>query len=152
MGLRRPSRETVLWTFVITVLLLMQWPMIKGTWYKHLGGPPPPSPIAWRSDYAAALDEARRTDRRVLVDFTANWCPSCITMKHEVWPDADIAAAVEAEYVPLRIDVDRQPDVAARYEVSGIPDVLVLDSDGTLLRRASFLSAGGMQEFLLHRD
>jgi uncharacterized protein len=59
---------------------------------------------------------------------------------------------VQAEYVPLRIDVDRQPDVAARYEVGGIPDVRVLDTDGTVLRRASFFSAGGMQQFLLDRE
>jgi thiol:disulfide interchange protein len=149
MGMRRPSRETTLWAFVITVLLIMQWPMIKGTWYKHLGGPPPPSAIAWHSDLATALAEARRTDRHVLVDVTASWCPPCITMKHEVWPDADVAAAVQDRYVAVRIDVDRQPEVAARYEVGGIPDVFVLDADGTVLRRASFLSVGGMTQFLL---
>jgi thioredoxin-like negative regulator of GroEL len=54
--------------------------------------------------------------------------------------------------VPVRVDVDRQPEVAARLEVGGIPDVLVLDADGTLLRRASFLSAGGMKQFLLDRE
>ncbi len=152
MGSWRPSREAVAWTVVIGFLLFMQWPMIKGTWYKYLGGAPPPTNIAWRTDYAAALDEARRTNRPVLVDFTANWCPPCITMKHDVWPDPEIAAAVQARYVPLLIDVDTQPDVAARYEIAGIPNVLVLESDGTLLRRASFLSAGGMKQFLAEAD
>lgn len=137
---------------MIVVVLVMQWPMIKGTWYKHLGGEPPPSTIGWRTDYAAALAEAKRTNKPVLVDFSANWCPPCITMKHEVWPDPEIAAAVQAGYVPLLVDVDRQPEVAARYEIAGIPNVLVLDGDGTLLRRASFLSAGGMKQFLAEAE
>jgi hypothetical protein len=61
-------------------------------------------------------------------------------MKHDVWPDRDVAAAVRDGYVPLLVDVDAQPDVAARYGISAIPSVLV--------RRASFLGASGMRRFL----
>lgn len=148
MAVRRVSRETIVWVFVIGVLLVAQWPMLKGRYYRWRGTPPAVSAIAWHTDYATALAEARRTDRPVLVDFAADWCPPCITMNHEVWPDAEVAALVARGYVALKVDIDAQPDVAERYQVAGIPSVLVIDHEGRVLRTASFLGRGGMQEFL----
>ncbi|BCS35136.1 hypothetical protein TBR22_A43620 [Luteitalea sp. TBR-22] len=148
MAVRRASRETIVWGFVIALLLVAQWPMIKGRYYQWRGAPAPASAIAWRTDHAAALAESRRTGKPVLADFAAGWCPPCITMNHEVWPDPEVAALVTRDYVPLKVDIDRHPDLAERYEVAGIPSVLVLDHDGRVLRTASFLSRGGMQAFL----
>jgi thiol:disulfide interchange protein len=31
--------------------------------------------IQWKTDLATALLEAQRTDKLVLVDFSADWCP-----------------------------------------------------------------------------
>jgi hypothetical protein len=39
-------------------------------------------------------------------------------------------------------------EVADRYGVGGIPTVLVLDADGRILRRATFLTARAMIDFL----
>lgn len=146
--LPRPSREAMFWIVLVVLVVFMQWPMLKGTWYKRTGQAAPPSPIAWHADLDTALAEARRSGRPVLVDFAADWCPPCITMKHDVWPRREVAAAVRDGYVPLLIDVDRQPGVASRYEVVGIPTVLVLDADGEILRRTSYRSAAGMKRFL----
>lgn len=144
----RPSREAVGWLAVAALLVVMQWPMLKGTWYRRTNATPPPSAIAWHTDLPTALAAAERTGRPVLVDFAADWCPPCITMKHDVWPDRQVAAAVNAGYVPLLVDVDTQPEVVARYGVNGIPSVLVLDETGEVVRRASFLGASGMRRFL----
>lgn len=148
MAVRRVSRETIVWVFVIGILLVAQWPMLKGRYYRWRGTPAPVSAIAWRNDHAMALAEARTTGKPVLVDFAADWCPPCITMNHEVWPDPEIAALVSARYVPLKVDIDRHPEIAERYQVAGIPSVLVVDHDGHVLRTASFLGPGGMRQFL----
>lgn len=145
---RRASRETIVWAFVIAFLLIAQWPMLKGRYYQWRGAPPPTGGIAWRTDLDAALAEAGRTGKPVLVDFAADWCPPCVTMNHEVWPDPEVAALVADGYVPLRVDIDAHPAIADRYQVAGIPSVLVVDRHGKVLRTASFLSRGGMQAFL----
>lgn len=146
--LRRPSREAIVWGVVIVVLLLAQWPMLKGRYYQWVGAAPPSSSITWYTDVDAALAEATRTGKPVLVDFAADWCPPCITMKHDVWPDPRVAAAVRNGYVPLLVDIDAQPALADRYQVAGIPTVKVLDETGRVLREASFLGASGMARFL----
>ncbi|WP_291980929.1 thioredoxin family protein [Luteitalea sp.] len=152
MGQRRWSGHTIVWIFAISVVLFAQWPMLKGRWYQWTGAAPPASAIVWHTEIETALAEARRLDRPVLVDFMADWCPPCVTMTHDVWPNAAIVAAVQEGYVPLQIDIDRHPDVAQRYEVYGIPSVIVVDGAGRVVRRASFMSAGGMERFLAGQD
>lgn len=140
--------ERLLWAGVIAAVVMIQWPMLKGLYYRTADAPPPPSRIEWRTNLDAALEESRRTGKPVLADFSADWCPPCIAMKHDVWPDDAVEQAVMERYVPLVVDVDRDVDASGRYGVRAIPTILVIDGDGRVLRRATFLSASGMREFL----
>jgi len=153
-GLRKyvARHEKLLWAGLIAVVLLIQWPMLKGVYYGVAGTPAPPTSIEWRTDLDAALVEARLTHKQVLVDFSADWCPPCIAMKHDVWPDPAVERALTQSYVPLLIDVERDGTVSERYGVSGIPTVLVLDETGRVVRRATFLSASAMVSFLRGRE
>jgi len=144
--------EGWLWAAVIAVVLVIQWPMIKGTYYRVANTTPRESSIPWRTDLDAALLEARQTDRKVLVDFMADWCPSCIAMKHDVWPDPGVERAVAAGYVPVLINIDRDGRTADRYKVDGIPTVLVLNGNGEVLRQGSFFTASRMVHFLANSD
>ncbi len=129
-------------------LLVARWPVIKGYYYKVANVPAPVTTIEWRTDLDAALAEARRDGKRVVVDFTADWCPPCIAMKHDVWPDAEVARVVASGYVPVLIDTDRDGVTTERYGVRGIPTVLVLDGTGAMIRNGAPLTASGMVSFL----
>ncbi|MCB8932164.1 MAG: thioredoxin family protein [Fimbriimonadaceae bacterium] len=41
-----------------------------------------------------------------------------------------------ADFVLVKIDVDQQGELASKYEVSGIPDIIFLAPDGTVKHRA----------------
>ena len=82
--------EPVLWLALLGFVLFTQWPMLKGWYYRTADRPVPQSAVAWRHDFEAALAEAKRDGRLVLVDISADWCPPCIAMKHEVWSDAEV--------------------------------------------------------------
>lgn len=146
------EHETVVWTAVIVAVILLQWPVLKGYYYRAASSAPPESAIGWRTDFDAALVEARQTKKLVLVDFTADWCPPCIAMKHDVWPDDAVERAVAESYVPVLIDTDRDTVVSARYRVRGIPTVLVVDHDGNVVRQGSFFTASRMVDFLEETD
>jgi thioredoxin-like negative regulator of GroEL len=69
-------------------------------------------------------------------------------MKHDVWPHAEVERALTTAYIPLLVDVDRHGEVADRYGVRGIPTVMVIDGEGRVVRRATFLTASAMIDFL----
>jgi len=138
-----------MWTLIVVLALTVQWPMLKGWYYGATGTAAPSSAVAWRTDMAAALTEARTAHKGVFVDFSASWCPPCIAMKHEVWPDAEVARAINAGYVPLAVDADQDNGVSARYEVENIPTVLLLDADGRVVKRNNgYLPKSGILRFL----
>ena len=148
LGTRMARHERMLWAALVVLVVSVQWPALKGFYYRAADVPPPPTSIQWHSDLASALLEAQRTEKTVLVDFSADWCPPCIVTKHDVWPADAVEHAVSQSYVPLLIDVDRDSTAAGRYGVHGIPTILVLDAEGQVIRRGSFRSASGMVHFL----
>jgi thiol:disulfide interchange protein len=106
--------------------------------------------IPWRTDYDAALAEGKKTGKPILIDFSATWCPPCQEMKRSAWPDSRVADLASSKYIPLAMDVDAPgaKDPASRYGINTIPAVLVVDSDGKVLRQASFMSADDLAAFL----
>jgi thioredoxin-like negative regulator of GroEL len=85
--------------------------------------------VPWRSDYGTALQESRASEKPAFVYFTATWCGPCQTMKHTTWADKEVEAALRA-FVPVKVDLDHQPDVARQFAVEAIPAYVVLDPAG----------------------
>lgn len=57
------------------------------------------------------------SDRPVLVDFTAAWCPPCRVMK----PVLEELAAERHDLRIVTLDVDEHPEAAARHQVLSMP-------------------------------
>jgi protein disulfide-isomerase len=141
----------LVWTALLAVIILVQWPMIKGMIYRVSGSPAPDDGIPWRTDFNAALAEAKQSGKPVLLDFSASWCPPCQVMKHDVWPDAKVREAVTAGYIPVAVDVDKNQGLAARYGITGIPSVLIVDAEGKVLKQGNFMSSGSLLDFLARK-
>ncbi len=62
------------------------------------------------------------TDVPVLVDFYADWCGPCKTMAPVL---DDLARANLGRAIVLKLDTDRNPRTAARFQISGIPTLVV---------------------------
>jgi thiol:disulfide interchange protein len=142
-------REPVLWALLVVFAVTVQWPVLKGWYYRASGTAAPTTSISWQKNLSYALVEARSEHKLVVVDFSASWCPPCIAMKHEVWPNPKVATTVRKSFVAVTVDVDHDDGLSDRYDVSGIPAVLVLDASGRVLRRHDgFLPLDGMLQFL----
>ncbi len=140
--------ERWLWMALLAGIVAFRWPLLKGFYYRTAHVEAPAGHIAWRTDFDAALAEARRTNKPLLVDFSASWCPPCLAMKHDVWPDPTVERQVTGSYVPMLIDVDHDGGVSDRYQVDTIPAILILNADGHVIRRAGYLPALGVLRFL----
>lgn len=71
------------------------------------------------------------SERPVLVDFWAEWCPPCRAMN----PILERVAAAHGHKIDIvKVDVDANPELAVRYNALALPVMLVFDG-GTPTRR-----------------
>ena len=67
-------------------------------------------------------DRIQASTRPLLVDFTADWCPPC----HAISPILDDIASERADELDLvRLDVDANPETAARHGVHSMPTLVI---------------------------
>ncbi len=114
---------------------------------------------AWHQDRATAFEEARRTGRPVLIDFTGYTCTNCRHMEATVLSRPEIAERIDRHFVPLQLWTDNAedgPDLQ-RYQLEltgriALPTYAIVAPDGQLVsqlsgvtsleRYAAFLDAG----------
>jgi thioredoxin 1 len=75
------------------------------------------------ADDASFETEVLRSDRPVLVDFSATWCAPCKKLEPLVHA---VAAEYEGRLKVVKVDVDRAPTVAARFAVLSVPTLLLI--------------------------
>lgn len=97
----------------------------------------PSNTIEWADSYSAGQAQASASDKPMILFFTGAWCVPCRIMKRNVWADDEVTTAVNAEFVPVTIDVDDPDSVAAltRYQVGITPTTIVTDAQGNVMQQ-----------------
>ena len=91
-------------------------------------------------------DEAvLRSPLPVAVAFSAEWCVPCTIMAPALeWASAHFRGRVKVG----RIDADANPAVLMRYNVVGLPTVLVVDGGKEAERRVGLMDSSAIVKFL----
>ena len=73
------------------------------------------NPVAWWSWGADALAEASRRDVPIFLSVGYASCHWCHVMAHESFEDDEIAATLNSNFLPVKVDREERPDVDALY-------------------------------------
>ncbi len=106
------------------------------------------SEIAWMPWGEEAFSRAQREQKAVLLSISAVWCHWCHVMDETSYSDPEIIAAINRDFVPVRIDNDERPDINARYNMGGWPTTVFLAADGTTITGATYLAPPQMRRAL----
>jgi uncharacterized protein YyaL (SSP411 family) len=96
------------------------------------------NPVHWRPWGTAALEEARETDRPILLSIGYAACHWCHVMAHESFEDPATAALMNRLFVNIKIDREERPDIDHLYmsalhalgEQGGWPLTMFIAPDG----------------------
>lgn len=73
------------------------------------------NPVDWCPWGPEVFEEAKRTDKPVLLSIGYSTCHWCHVMAHESFEDETVAQAVNAAFLPVKVDREERPDVDAVY-------------------------------------
>ena len=73
------------------------------------------NPVHWQEWSVAALAEAARRDVPILLSVGYAACHWCHVMAHESFDDAEVAEAMNADFVCIKVDREERPDLDAVY-------------------------------------
>ncbi len=109
--------------------------------------------LLWREWGKEAFAEARTLDRPILLDIGAVWCHWCHVMDHGIpgdpihsgtYSNPEVVAAINRDYIPIKVDNDRRPDINARYNMGGWPTTAFLTPSGDPIYGATYLTPDQM--------
>ncbi|MFM7322774.1 MAG: DUF255 domain-containing protein, partial [Armatimonadota bacterium] len=106
------------------------------------------SGIEWRNWDDDAFAAARAGDKPVLLSIVAPWCQFCRAMDEQTFGNDAIASYVNDNYIAVRVDSDKRPDINARYTQGGWPTTCVLTGEGDVLWGGTSLPAEHLAQLL----
>ena len=85
--------------------------------------------INWRS-YEEGLVVSKSEKKKVFLHFYADWCVFCAKMAKETFQNPAVVSYLNNNFIPVRVDTDKEPATAMKYGVTGLPSTWFLSEMG----------------------
>ncbi|WP_438946826.1 thioredoxin [Sediminibacterium sp.] len=91
------------------------------------------------------FNEIIHSDKPVLVDFFAEWCGPCKMMSPIL---KEVKDSLGDDVTIIKVDVDKNPQAAAAYQVQGVPTLIVFKNGKPLWRQSGVVPKNGLINIL----
>lgn len=89
-------------------------------------------------------EEVLKADKKVLVDFWADWCMPCRMLGAVL---EDVAKCAEDIKI-CKVDTERSPGLAAQYNIMSIPAIKIFKDGKIVAEHTGFIDQAQMMEFI----
>ncbi|MEO1856198.1 MAG: thioredoxin domain-containing protein [Rubritalea sp.] len=111
----------------------------------------------WVADIDEAKKLSKKENKPLFVEFTgSDWCPPCIMMEKEVFSKEAFKSGAQKDFILVKIDIPngdkklkkKNQKVLQKYNVSGVPTILLLDSEGVEFSRFTASQFNSVEKML----
>lgn len=104
--------------------------------------------IDWHT-YDAGMSRSKFEKKKIFLYFYAEWCAYCRDMDLKTFKDPAVIGALNRNFIPIRVDSDREQAAAALFRVKGLPDSWFLADNGDVIgHRPGFIPADQLMKIL----
>lgn len=102
-------------------------------------------------DYESGIKVAKQEDKPILIAFYKVGTQFCSEMWSDTYTNENIIKFIEANFVPIMVDVDKRPDLATEYEVGYYPlhFIKTPDNKEVIITRRGYDTPGQFRPFLI---
>jgi thioredoxin-related protein len=86
--------------------------------------------IQWRTDWQRALDEAKKANLPLALEFFMEGCPACGRVARETHQDPAVIETLNHRFVPVRLEARDHMDLVQQHQVTATPTILVFSPEG----------------------
>ncbi len=88
------------------------------------------------------LEEAKTLSKKsgklIFIDCYTVWCGPCKRMAATSFKDPSVGKLYNENFINLKVEMEKDPDgraLAAKYKVRAYPTLLIIDGNGTLIKK-----------------
>ena len=107
--------------------------------------------LKWHKSLEEGFAAARESNKPILMDHWAEWCEACKKMDVTTFVDPRVVRELKEHWVLIKLDLtkgtDEDDDHMDKYGISGLPTLVLLDSEAMQLSQENvvgYVSGGGL--------
>ncbi len=88
--------------------------------------------VVWAKSLDAAMTEAKKSNKLVMIDFYTDWCHWCKVLDEKTYSDARVGKAA-TQVVAVKVNAEKEGvEAAKKYKVQGYPTIMFIAPDGSV--------------------
>ena len=91
------------------------------------------------------FSEIIKSEKPVLIDFSAEWCQPCRMMPPIL---KDVKKQLGDRIRILKIDVDKNPAISQKYQIQSVPTMMIFKNSKVVFRQSGVMQAGQIVQLL----
>lgn len=102
--------------------------------------------INWHHWSDTTFSTAQKADKPIFLSISAVWCHWCHVFDETTLSDQDVIEMLNRDFIPIRVDADRNPHIQSRYLAGGWPTCAFLTPTGNTIISGTYMHPNDFKE------